>query len=90
VPESYYFESELDCPWMTIDVGIRYTRESNDVQSFFEIQSVRVIGPHPRQKVRANPSGLTADLTRLINDDYIFDLIEEHWSSGDHKDYGDG
>jgi len=81
VPESYYFESELDCPWMTVDVGIRYTRESNDVQSLFEIQSVRVIGPHQ--------CGLS-DLTHLINDDYIFDLIDEHWSSGDHKDYGDG
>ena len=68
------FDVELDCPWMKADVWVTFT---NDGEGLVTLESV-VTRPHQ------------LDITNLVNQDYLFDLISEFVGNADYhpSDHG--
>lgn len=73
---THTFDVELDCPWMSVDVYITFVSHSNPW--LVELESVVTIVTKD-------------DITHLVNQDYIFDLINDFVSNADyhHSDHGD-
>jgi len=68
------FDVELDCPWMTADVWVTFT---NDGEGLVTLESVVT---RPNQQ----------DITNLVNQDYLFDLISEFVSNADYHESDHG
>tara|TARA_B100001059_G_scaffold226312_1_gene254513 strand:+ start:5451 stop:5678 length:228 start_codon:yes stop_codon:yes gene_type:complete len=64
------FDTELDCPWMTIDVRITY--QWYEEMGLIELESVEVIG-----FMGLLPSTKKVNMTEWFNYNYIMDLIED-------------
>ncbi len=63
------FDTELDCPWMTIDVRITY--QWYEEMGLVELESVEVDG------MGLSRSNKKVNMTEWFNYDYIMDLIED-------------
>ena len=73
---THTFDVELDCPWMTVDVYITFTNHSDE--GLVELESVKMVnGGH--------------DITNQVNQEYMFDLIEDFLGNADYhySDHGD-
>jgi hypothetical protein len=68
------FEAELDCPWMTADVWITFTNEDEGLVTLESVVTMQG---------RKN-------ITDLVNQDYLFDLISEFVGNADYhvSDHG--
>ncbi len=71
---THTFDVELDCPWMTADVWVTF---KNDGEGLVTLESV-VTRPHQM------------DITNLVNQDYLFDLIGEFVSNADYHESDHG
>lgn len=69
------FDVELDCPWMTLYATVQYINHG-DEENLVEIVSVKANG---------------IDITNWVNNNYIYDLIDDEISNADYHwtDHGD-
>ena len=69
------FDVELDCPWMTTDVWVTFSNDSDE--GLVTLDSVVTMATGQ-------------DITNLVNQDYLFDLISEFVGNADYhpSDHG--
>lgn len=64
------FDTELDCPWMTIDVRVTY--QFYEEMGLVELESVKVDGMGLLRSTSRK-----VNMTEWFNYDYIMDLIQD-------------